>query len=146
MKKGLQSKDLRIGCQYQLCDGVLGGGIAKLNNKRDLDIAFDLLESKSIEPIILNCEILNKLGFERIVYDSEFTGFGEEYIMKVNNDIFMSFSDDFSLALFPNKETMDDYLGVLPTHKQTIYLHQLQNLYFALTGEELELRNETNNF
>jgi len=91
-----------------------------------------------IEPIPLTEELLLRFGFEKIVYDSEETGYGTDYYLKCSNDVFMCYSDDFSLGLFASEESKKDDLGVLPIWKSINTVHGLQNLYFALTGEELK--------
>lgn len=73
------------------------------------------------EPIPLTEEWLLNLGFTR---------FGDWYII----------DDELSISLFNNRSTYGN------EHEQEInhvkYVHQLQNLYFALTGEELTLNSE----
>lgn len=91
------------------------------------------------KPIILTEQWLLDFGFEKIVYGSEETGYGTDYHLKCNNDVFMCYSDDFSLGLFASEESKKDDLGVLPNWENSKTVHGLQNIYFALTGEELQL-------
>ena len=98
----------------------------------------------NLNPILLNSiplteEWLLKFGFEKIVYDSEETGYGIDYHLICNGDIFMCYSDDFSLALFASESSKDDDLGVLPIWSNSKTVHGFQNIYFALTGEELKI-------
>lgn len=79
------------------------------------------------KPITLTPEILEKCGFERQNY--------EWAINKLNE------SDDSCFCLFDMNYNSGDLLLELnaaycPCPKVE-HLHQLQNLYFALTGEEL---------
>jgi len=62
------------------------------------------------------------------------------------------FGDDEIYFIFQSEDTWDGswtengfyYLGseMLPFGKTIEFVHQLQNLYFALTGKELEFRND----
>ena len=70
------------------------------------------------KPITLTEEILLKCGF---VYDDEFGLFSLHPITLYKQD-----------GIF--------WYGLLFDNIEIKYLHQLQNLYFALTGEELEIK------
>lgn len=76
-----------------------------------------------MEPIQISEEWLVKMGFEKVFYDDE----GHYYckdIPGLHPLCFLS-SDDFaSVSLF-------DY------EKEFKYVHEVQNIYFALTGEEI---------
>lgn len=73
-------------------------------------------------PIPLTPEILEKAGFE---FDKELPYSNWQYGVNSDKyDIFHCYWDGGKLT----------YLGL-----QITYLHQLQNLYFALTGEELNI-------
>ena len=129
----IQKNEFRIGNLFQDDEGIFP--ITKA--------FFQLLDFnlKDTCPIMLTEEWLLKLGFEKIVYDSEETGCGTDYHLKCNGDVFMCYSDDFSLGLFASEESMKKDLGVLPIWKNTNTVHGLQNLHFALTGTELTLIN-----
>ena len=90
-----------------------------------------------LKPIPLTEEWLLKFGFEKFVYDSEETGYGTEYKLKASEDVFMVYSDDFSLGLYSDESREENDMAVIPTYEHIKHVHQLQNLYFALTGEEL---------
>lgn len=83
---------------------------------------------KSHEPIALTPELLEKCGFEKLEFGNGFMfgrslGGGRIFLLKYNplrTDCFY-----------------EHYYGT-----KVQYLHQLQNLYFALTGEELEINLE----
>jgi hypothetical protein len=75
-------------------------------------------------PIALTPEILEKCGFKLL---SDFYGLQHTY--------------GYIAILFENSTLMiedlhDDSVNI----KAPKYLHQLQNLYFALTGEELQIK------
>ena len=88
------------------------------------------------KPILLTEEWLLKFGFEKIVFDSEETGYGTEYHLTVkgHGGFIIEYMDDFSCCILGH---IDD-IGIAPNLKEFKHVHQLQNLYFALTGEELK--------
>lgn len=90
------------------------------------------LEEDDIQPIPLTEEWLLKFGFE----DDSYAVFRK--VIDKGISISVSFQDyahtmlcDHPVTIWPN-----DYS--IPIKCQ--YVHQLQNLYFALTGEELEVK------
>ena len=88
------------------------------------------VDFKQIAPIPLTEEWLVKFGFELN---------GEDYI--IPNFIFeirkklKSHSDVF--VLFHDSNDMDEIMESV----EISHIHQLQNLYFALTNEELKIKN-----
>jgi hypothetical protein len=81
----------------------------------------DFENTNNIQPIPLTEEWLLRLGFER-----EESRFGSHFY---TNDFSLYTSKEGSLCF-----CYDNYL------KHIHYVHQLQNIAFALTGEELELK------
>jgi len=82
-------------------------------------------DMSSIKPITLTADLLLKCGFDR-----------EE------RDLFIQFANNFNLTW----NEIDDVGCCLEWKEYNLfqwgkceYLHQLQNLYFALTGEELTI-------
>jgi len=78
-----------------------------------------------VEPIPLTEEWLLKFGFKQDSYS---------YIKGVHQKIFSG------LMKFDFNETLKDWefsVGYITDITRILYVHQLQNLYFALTGEEL---------
>lgn len=53
--------------------------------------------------------------------------------------ITFTYQDDFSLALSDSPQMIAE---ICPAMRLFKYVHQLQNLYFALTGEELQIKVE----
>ena len=112
----IQANELRVGNYVQ--DSC--GRYDKCNNIRyDWDSAFG---------VPLTPEILEKCGFKK--RDEEFNslfrlGKVQVYtqVYSENNNIFFAYSFGYDI-----EET------------EIKYLHQLQNLYFALTGEELNIQ------
>jgi hypothetical protein len=72
-----------------------------------------------IEPIPLTEEWLIKFGFNKVC------------------SMYIRISDINEMEFFDNIITFKDWFCKL--EKKIQYVHQLQNLYFALTGEELKL-------
>lgn len=70
-----------------------------------------------IEPVILDEEVLLKCGFKKLCNEFSYKGTCFE---KYKNEFFYSAGEGLKLS------------------KDIEYLHQLQNLYFALTGTELD--------
>lgn len=83
---------------------------------------------------------LLKFGFEKVTYHHEDHLDDIEYHLKVNDDVFMCYCDDFSVGLYASKKDMYDTISVIPEKKSVDTVHGLQNLYFALSGKELEIK------
>ena len=94
---------------------------------------------KHYNPILLTEELLIKFGFEKLEFNSEKHGYGCEYVLEIEEvDGFrLEYQNDFSIGIMYNKEQ----LAITPNTDKARYVHQLQNLYFALTGEELEIKD-----
>ncbi len=116
--------------------GIKSNGVVIL----EMPTGFGELHSADYEPIPLTEEWLLNFGFEKFVYDSEETGYGTEYKLKASEDVFMVYSDDFSLGLYSDESREENDMAVIPTYEHIKHVHQLQNLYFALTGEELTIK------
>ena len=79
-------------------------------------------------PIPLTEEWLVKFGFDKCTNNID-TWF--------INSIFLP----FKLTYTANKNKLiPDYMGTNLRYAKVNYVHQLQNLYFALTGEELQIK------
>lgn len=130
----MKANELRIGCNYQLENGVLRGRIVTIKNKLDLDVAFDLLESNLIKPIPLTEEWLVRFGFEK-----DFDGSFMLGIISIFKDKRLK-QNVYIYTESTSKYSDGQWVVILDLKLQ--YVHQLQNLYFALTGEELTIKNE----
>jgi hypothetical protein len=111
----IQAKELRIGNYYNLhTSGSDEWGV--ITPEDIVDLANDPLDDY-FKPIPLTEEWFNKLGFE------------DEYCI--------SHKDEY----FNLTEVKDGYCFTADLYHHTgipiKYVHQLQNLYFALTGKEL---------
>lgn len=88
--------------------------------KQRITFDYQTTEKWQSEPIELTEEILLKCGFVK--------------------DEFDNWENETRLGLYKPEE-FDGYLSIWgdSTVGECNYLHQLQNLYFALTGQELEI-------
>ncbi len=138
MKK-LEAKDLRIG---NLVYGVAGNKkivaeVTDLDNVNLTEYPIWLAskdgdgedEYESIEPIPLTEEWLLKLGFEYDEFSDEDNPFLD---LRYNRFLFQS---DKSV----NYNTV--YLTINKTDIKIKYVHELQNIFYCLTGNELEIKH-----
>ena len=84
-----------------------------ITSRKDSDVV------KSLEPIPLTEEWLLKFGFDKL------EGWDDTFFFQLND-----------VQILEYNVSGYDYDGVNIKH-----VHQLQNLYFALTGEELKLKD-----
>jgi hypothetical protein len=87
----------------------------------DIGALDDGMDCESMQPIPLTPEILEKAGF----------------VLSVFPEITEAFHDAFTLVL---EDKGWDCIRILGKSVFVNYVHELQNLYFALTGEELNIQ------
>jgi hypothetical protein len=130
----MEARELRIG-NYVLCRGALarvtsisedGIGYVKQSGISEGKIPFKL-----VKPIPLTEEWLVKFGFEKV---QEKGGFYYEKTI-LSNDSIRVFDDNSVATYF-----FHNICHVV--YPQEFHVHQLQNLYFALTNEELTIKND----
>ena len=92
-------------------------------------INFSVSKIELFEPILLTEEWLLKFGFEKSNLDEDNAWLELKYR-------YLKFSSDESV------EFKKVYLTINKMDIICKYVHQLQNLYFALTGEELTIKNQ----
>lgn len=111
----MEAKELRIGNYIQHSEDSIWGCIDKFYGDEVYidDWHYGTTELKECEPIPLNDEWLLKFGFEDWDIDI--------YTMDLMNNNFYVLFDELEIIA-----------------KNIKYVHQLQNLYFALTGNELK--------
>ena len=131
----MKASELRIGNYTRLGDRI--GKVKSIFNTHfqvDDERCISLGNSiqRNFEPIPLTEEWLIKLGF---VFD----GITNEYYDNVHNDVF-SGSICIKKRHGNNKYKWEFRIGCIDI-RDFNYVHQLQNLYFALTGKELETKN-----
>jgi len=92
------------------------------------------IEDEQVKPIKLTREWLIKFGFD-CVYDTDY----EDWLYDKDSEIhelriqYYNFNDENKSSFFAV-----EYLGQIEVKLK--YVHQLQNLYFALTGNELIIK------
>ena len=127
----IDPKELRIGNLFEVydnlfnrVDAISAEKIRFKNSKGTFYIA-----PENINPIPLTPEILERCGFEDTSGGYRATGsevvFSKLINQSVKIDLWEQWPTGYSLPYYGNKLES---------------LHQLQNLYFALTGEELEIK------
>jgi hypothetical protein len=134
----MQSKDLRIGNYVN----YIGGGTFKVTGIHEfgLDVEDDIestyMEYEYFEPIKLTEDWMINFGME---YTDGFSNSRKLYVKKHEHDVsHITYSEKEGMLRLSNGQQKGTTL--IPHIK---YVHQLQNLYFALTGEELELKSES---
>lgn len=84
------------------------------------------LTTKEISPIPLTPELLKKIGFD--------TSENGTLYIQVGNTTYLEYQDGhWSVTPETWRGTLIDFWG------EVKYLHQLQNLYYSLSGEELKI-------
>jgi len=143
----IKANELRVGnyVNYKpiddICDlSLQNRSVFNMIDVDDIHLISTGTMNDRFEPIQLTEHWLIIFGFEKVVYDDDQHGYGTEYHLKVNSDIFLNYDEDFSVGIFGSKELMKDEIGVIPNWRTIKTVHGLQNLYFALTGEELEIK------
>ena len=129
----MKASELRIGnwvkydSQYHVVTSIHRGGNVSV---RLLDENFpsETTGITKIQPIPLTEEWLVKFGFNVIKHVMAKIALTEGWL---------EIETDFSYGIIPNEEAYS--FGHWWSGKLK-YVHQLQNLYFALTGEELKIK------
>jgi hypothetical protein len=97
-----------------------------------------LAAGKKIKPILLSHEIMIALNFE--VTNVEGKEYGKRWTYKKNDfEVYDAFTNP---ACFLTTITFEYNFNYRNFKKHVVYLHQLQNLYYDLTGKELKLNVE----
>lgn len=121
----MKVNELRLGNYFQLEKDVLGGGVCRISKVKDFIYLNQLINSNGVKPIPLTEEWLLKFGFNKegnTIY-KELNGFefGTINTNRYKPRFYLQTQGSTSNITLPIK-----------------FVHQLQNLYFALTGEELK--------
>lgn len=140
----MQSKDLRIGnLVYGPLNelsyiGQLGGG-TKPNYIEYFSINNDGYGCNGIKPIPLTEDWLIDLGFSKMTDTTP-------YNYRIHKSKMFFYIRYGTFTTDGGKTDLIGFNGLFIANKfvRVIkYVHELQNLYFALTGEELELKSES---
>jgi len=100
----------------------------------ELDDLFIVNTLAGIEPIDLTEEWLLKLGFTKSISPD-----GDDNYHIMNKD---GFSTDFTVEHWTNTQKHSKYhnhFHIYGARRNIKYVHELQNLYYALTGKELNI-------
>lgn len=122
----MQASELRIG-NYVYINGVCNQ-VSEIHTKLLKFLSNNTLWNiKQSKPIPLTEEWLVKFGFKTNQYKDEFTLFHNNYEYLLD----CAYTDEGVFNFVVDSTCMDIDVK---------YVHQLQNLYFALTKEELEIK------
>lgn len=123
----MNATELRLGNLVQYVDTKEPCTIYEIEHRfKKIYRINDLNDNKNIEPIPITEEWLLKIGFKRVEWSS-FAWYHE-------NDIDAIFQIELN-----SKGPLHIWDGAY-TDASCQYIHQLQNLFFALTGKELEFK------
>lgn len=132
----MKTNELRIGNWVKVNDPIFGVNTYKVATIRDNGI-ITLNDNMSclvdnIEPIELTEDVLLKIGFGK---RNDCYTLSNEYIF------FVYYKDSFKQELLASVKRKGKYYYNTNELKNydIKYLHQLQNAYYCLTGEELEV-------
>jgi hypothetical protein len=128
----MKSNELRIGNLVMYSNGNILFkviGISEFGIDIENKVEKTYIEYDEFEPILLTKEWLLNLGFKKDV-DGSF----------MKNDISIFLDKRFKTNLFL-QENQDNFKWFSYEYKIQ-YVHQLQNLYFALTGDELIFKQQ----
>lgn len=91
-----------------------------------------------LEPVILTEEWHNKFGVKK----NGFKSFEYKLPRKLNIDITIIFNGDYVMLRQGEKNLDDDIISIWNKDltKRDMYVHEWQNLYFCLCGEELTIQ------
>lgn len=126
----IQSNELRIG-------NIVEQGVVDSIGKTLIEVGGVIMMNTEVTSIPLTEEWLLRFGFKKEMYQQDEYGDYVEYHLEANDDVFMCYADDFSVGLYPEKKYMDN-IQVVPNWTSANTVHGLQNLYFILTGKEIE--------
>ena len=127
----MKANELRLGNYVKWSElASMGFGETQVSLK-------NIMYNQLLKPIPLTEEWLLKFGFEKIIYDSEETGYGVEYKLAIDEHSTIAIQSDFSFGIEDNE---DNDCSVFFSNDIIKYVHRLQNLYFALTDKELKIK------
>lgn len=127
--------ELRIGNKVNVIDND-GGIDTVIEIQRDYCICqeYGSVDWSMVEPIPLSPEWLESFGFRSDLKDWYWLPTGKNsYIAANPHGFYLSVTDPDDETFKTDKDEFADKLEIE-------YVHQLQNLYFALTGKELTLK------
>lgn len=129
----MKASELRIGNIVDNYREVFAKGWRWTNISHEDIYSIACGNDKNYRPIPLTEEILLKCGFELK------TWIDDSVVEAIKSRIIKGEIRDFQLVVRNGKFWHDRLYGYGYSYKLLEHLHQLQNLYFALTGEELKI-------
>ena len=137
----MESKEFRIGNLLKYDDGTIVEVLTV--SSRDIVVKRfpQPLNISVLHPILLTPEILEKAGFYQLPH---FT-IGDNWIKSLGRDRFLSVASvgTPNEMVFITEEVPPEVKAIIVAknydYDGKTYLHNIQNLYYALTGEELEI-------
>lgn len=146
----VKSTDLRVGNKVKQSFATLT--VVSVMRERLICTDFNTTHPctyEFVDPVPLTEEWLTKLGFEKGElnwFKKSYTAFGEvedfEERMALTHDVEVAVNTDSKKGCIINKTDKDQQGSSLKYNIQ--FVHQLQNLFFALTGEELIISETVN--
>ena len=136
----MKAEELRKG--NWVSDGRRVGFVITTNKKTctiKMPVSTLKMAVEEVEPIPITEEWLLDFGFEKIIFDSDETGYGENYVLQINKKTKIVFEDDMSFGI---ESCMLDTNWLDLDFDKLRGVHELQNLYFVLTRKELVLANK----
>lgn len=133
----IQVKHLRIGNIVQDVLGIDTFVVYKLDDEAitcgDAEYSHPYLH-ESLRGLLLSPEILEKCGFVKHVEPTKMAGI--DYVdYRLGNMAAIVIPSCIEIEFAPHFETIEDRGHICSIH----YLHQLQNLFWTLTGTELQI-------
>lgn len=124
----MKANELRIGSYVQISDKII------IMDTRIFHAVIHGFPGYEPEPILLTEEWLVKFGFVKKCN----SGRSDDLIYwdRIDISLFINYDGSINLGC-----ELSEYEDCVPFNENEIkYVHQLQNLYFALTGEELTIK------
>ena len=143
-------KELRIGNIVKIDDEYLGpieGKVTSLNEKAEVELLLSVNKgniryfrcgSDDTFPILVTEELLLKNGFKK--------GMNGYFAYREHNDeLSISFSQNYTFIEYANfcfnpEDVTETNYGSSLEFPNTLHLHTLQNIWYLLTGKELEIK------
>jgi hypothetical protein len=141
----MKTNELRIGnyvSYYNIWHEIVRHKIVGIEKDRVLieynNGETDYYDIDYIEPIELTEEVLLKIGFKKNKYD------WWKYFPDRENEISILMTDNYTIIEYANlfhcpEDVTEVNYGSTLEFPRRIYLHKLQNAYYLLTGQELNI-------
>lgn len=133
----MESKDLMLGNLVTIGKNKVITAVVSLSFSRKEGRLINGEPEMYYEGIPIDGDILAKCGFEKVEISTRI--FGYDFISELHGNKFrIYFADADKNGLRSVHLNVDD--TYYPQISEIKYLHQLQNLYYCLTGKELEIK------